>query len=275
MNPPFKINHLPISLAVLALFVLSVLSVPVARGEEVIPDGVKVRNWTDWEYDGPSRSSARVAAARQAKEETVKALFEGAGVEFPPHQLLLRVFKDEDLMEVWAGPREGKLRLITRYQICAASGSAGPKRKQGDWQVPEGFYTIDAFNDHSSYYLSMRISYPNRSDRILGHPKRPGSAIMIHGNCVSIGCLAMSDERMQEIWLMADGLRQQKRKIHVHIFPGRDLNTYIAAMPNVDLKAFWKNLQEGYESFETNRRIPRVKVDKKGRYLFSTASSRP
>jgi len=234
-----------------------------------------VRSYTSWEYDGPSRSSARTSAAQDAKGETVKALFAAAEVTFPPHKLLLRVFKDEDLLEVWAGDDGAELSRIAQYEICAASGSAGPKRKQGDGQVPEGFYTIDAFNDHSSYYLSMKISYPNRSDRILGHRRRPGSAIMIHGNCVSIGCLAMSDERMQEIWVMSDAMRRARRTVNVHIFPGRDLDTYIEEMPNHDLKDFWRNLREGYRIFEKKRLIPRYRINSKGRYIFSESSSRP
>lgn len=260
-----------------AAFLIVALCIPLGVGAEEEEDssGAAIRSWTEWEYDGPSRSSARVAAAEGAKQDTVEELFAAAGVAFPPRQLLLRVFKDEALLEVWAGGPDAQLAPVAQYEICSASGRAGPKRKQGDGQVPEGFYTIDAFNEHSSYYLSMRISYPNRSDRILGHPRHPGSAIMIHGNCVSIGCLAMSDERMQEIWVMAAAMRRGKRRIHVHIFPGRDMADYIEAMPNLELKSFWKNLQEGYDSFEATRRIPRVGIDARGRYLFSAASSRP
>lgn len=233
------------------------------------------RAWTEWRYDGPDRGSARVAAAKAAKADVVSDLFAKAGVDFPPKELLLRVFKDEELLEVWAGNGKSSLALVAQYEICAASGRAGPKRREGDGQVPEGFYTIDAYNQHSSYYLSLRISYPNPSDKVLGHRKHPGSAIMIHGNCVSIGCLAMSDERIQEIWLMADAMRRNKRKVHVHIFPGRDLDTYIAAMPNMDLKSFWDNLKEGYDIFEADHRLPKVKIDKKGRYLFSKAEAGP
>ncbi len=269
----FDAQHSVLDL-LLFLTVVGILVIPGAASAEGHQDEIR-RSWTDWDYTGPDGSSARVAAAQSAKGETVTSLFAQAGVKFPPRDLLFRVFKDEDLLEVWAGDGKSALLPVAQYEICAASGRAGPKRRQGDGQVPEGFYTINAFNEHSSYYLSLRVSYPNRADRILGHPKHPGNAIMIHGNCVSIGCLAMSDERMQEIWLMADAMRGSKRKIHVHIFPGRDLESYIAAMPNVDLKGFWENLQEGYESFERDHRLPRIKVDSKGRYLFSTAVSRP
>jgi murein L,D-transpeptidase YafK len=264
----------------LLLFTAAVTPAPtLCAPAESLPDEadeVSVRPWTDWEYEGPSRSSARVAAAREAKTEVVNRLFQEAGTEFPPQQLLFRVFKEEELLEVWAADdREGELVHVTSYAICAASGRAGPKRRQGDGQVPEGFYTIDAFNEHSSYYLSMRISYPNESDRILGHPRHPGNAIMIHGNCVSIGCLALSDERMQEVWLMAAAMREARQRIHVHIFPSRDLDGLIATMPNLELRSFWENLREGFRIFEADRRPPRVRVEKNGRYRFTSRVPRP
>ena len=228
-----------------------------------------VRPYTEWAYEGRKSSKARVAAAVKAKDDVVRELFDDAGVAFPPRQLFFRVFKEEMELEVWAASdRKGPLVHVTTYGICATSGYAGPKRKQGDGQVPEGFYTIDMYNPHSSYHLSMRISYPNRSDRILGHKRRPGSAIMIHGDCVSIGCLAMSDERIQELWLMIAPCKEKRRTVHVHLFPSRDLATLISVQPNRDLKAFWENLKEGFDYFEAEHKLPRVSVDKKGKYHF-------
>ena len=125
----------------------------------------------------------------------MQELFDDAKVPFPPRQLLLRGFKKEKELEVWAAAKKsGPLTHIATYEICFMSGHEGPKRKQGDLQVPEGFYVVDVFNKGSDFFLSLGLNYPNDYDRRL---KRTGSAIMIHGACVSIGCLAMTDERIQ------------------------------------------------------------------------------
>lgn len=223
---------------------------------------------TDWSYNGPDGSRARVAAAQEAKTEVVKKLFQDAGVDYPPKQLFLRAFKLENVVEVWAAAQaKGPLTHVATYEVCYKSGKLGPKRRQGDNQVPEGFYHLDYYNNHSSFYLSMRVSYPNRSDRILGH-RRPGSAIMIHGNCVSIGCLAMSDERIQELWLMTRSMAEHNRKVHVHIFPARDMEKLLANPLYLAHHAFWKNLEEGYALFENSKEVPAVSIDRHGKYRF-------
>jgi len=227
------------------------------------------RKPTDWEYSGADSRKARVKAAETAKKATVEKLFSEAGVSFPPARMLFRVFKAEDDLEVWAASkRDEKLVHVATYRICYKSGEPGPKRRQGDLQVPEGFYYLDMYNDHSAFYLSMRINYPNASDKVLGYKPNLGSAIMIHGNCVSIGCLAMSDERIQELWVMTNAMRKKKRKVRVHLYPGRDMKGLLADDTHAKHHAFWRNLLEGRSYFETHYKIPRVKVDREGRYLF-------
>ncbi len=244
---------------------------PFLRAAEKLeqPPSVRPETYDSYSYEGPSSTRARVAAARERKQAEVEALFATAGVTFPPAQLLLRGFKAEDLLEVWAADSpEDPLVHVTTYQICAASGQLGPKRRQGDLQVPEGFYELDTYNDQSAFYLSMRINYPNRSDRILGHPQHPGGDIFIHGSCVSIGCLAMSDERIQELWLMARACHERGRAVQVHLFPSVALLELAAAQPEGERKEFWGNLAEGYSMFEREKRLPRVRVDGEGRYSF-------
>ena len=249
----------------------------VLSPETVPPTGVlapaltepSVRPFTEWYYDGPSGSTSRVEAAEAAKKEVVEELFRDAGLEFPPRQLLLRIFKDEWLMEVWAADRKkGPLTHVTSYEICTGSGVLGPKRRQGDLQVPEGFYILDIFNPHSRFYLSMRINYPNKSDRILGYKSNLGNSIMIHGSCVSIGCMAMSDERIQEIWLITRGANDNGRKVQVHIFPSRDIPALVEALPDSPHVEFWNNLQEGFEFFDARAVLPVMSVDRQGRYHF-------
>ncbi|HYO64762.1 MAG TPA: L,D-transpeptidase family protein, partial [Archangium sp.] len=143
----------------------------------------------------------KVEAVRRAREPEVAKLFTRAGVSWPPEELYVRAFKQERELEVWAGAKGERLRKVKTFPFCAASGDVGPKRREGDEQVPEGFYTLDQFNPRSQFHLSMRVSYPNEADRRLGG--RPlGGAIYVHGNCMSIGCIALQDGPIEELYLM-------------------------------------------------------------------------
>lgn len=215
----------------------------------------------------------RIEEARAAKLPVVKALFEEAKVAFPPGQILFRGFKKEKRIEVWAATEAtGPLSHVTTYEICYASGALGPKRREGDLQVPEGFYTVNLYNPSSTYYLAMQVSYPNLSDRILGDKSRPGSEIMIHGNCVSIGCMAMSDERAQEIWLEAAAVRDKRGTVHVHLFPTRDMAGLVAKTEQKEHVPFWENIKEGFDYFQAKRLIPSISIDREGRYHFKDPS---
>ncbi|HLM71334.1 MAG TPA: L,D-transpeptidase family protein [Polyangiaceae bacterium] len=211
----------------------------------------------------------RMHEARAAKLDTVRQIFASANVAFPPAQVLYRVFKRDQRLELWAsGSKTAPLTHVTTYEVCYASGELGPKRKEGDRQVPEGFYTISFMNPWSAYFLSMQVSYPNASDRILGDKAAPGSDIMIHGNCMSIGCVSMMDERMQEIWVTTIEARKQGGAVHVHIFPARDMTGLIASGQHPQHRAFWENLKEGHDLFAQTKRIPHVAVERDGRYAF-------
>lgn len=217
-----------------------------------------------------ARAEDRVAAARQNQARVLSELFAQAGVAYPPGELYLRAFKHERELEVWAGARGKPLTKVKTYPFCAASGELGPKRREGDLQVPEGFYTIDLFNPRSAFHLSIRVSYPNESDRILG--RRPlGGAIMVHGNCVSIGCIAIEDGPIEELYLMTlDAKGKMGRNVPIHIFPRRMDAEGLAALEqlpqakgNEALVTFWKGLEPGFRHFEETKRPPRVTVDGK------------
>lgn len=228
-----------------------------------------VREFTDWSYDGDDSSKARVAAAHEAKDAEVQKLFADADVPFPPAELVLVGYKKERDVEVWAGARAGaSLKHIATYKVCYASGGPGPKRKQGDCQVPEGFYELDYYNSHSLFYLSMRVNYPNASDKKLGKKGDLGGDIMIHGNCVSIGCLAMSDERIQELWVMTKAMDDRQKRVAVYLFPTRDLDALIAGESSVEFKEFWSNLKVGLDLFRKEPKRLKVRVDGRGNYGF-------
>lgn len=217
----------------------------------------------------------KVAAVRKARAADVAALFKSAGVAFPPAQLYVRAFKHERELEVWAGPKSGPLVKVKTYPFCAASGELGPKRRQGDLQVPEGFYLLDMFNPGSTYHLSMRVNYPNAADKRFGGPGIDlGGNIFVHGSCVSIGCIAIQDEPIEELYLMVlDTYGRTRRHVPIHIFPRRLDEAGLAALgksrsSDDPLMVFWKSLQPAYTYFEQARYIPVTSVDAKtGAYV--------
>ncbi len=240
------------------------IATPTPPTEETPP----LRRKTTW-TSSTENGVQRLREARAAKLDTVRQLFAAANVAFPPAAILLRAFKRDQRLEVWAsGSKAAPLTHVTTYEICYASGGLGPKRMEGDRQVPEGFYNISYMNPWSKYFLSMQVSYPNASDLILGHKKSPGSEIMIHGNCASVGCISMMDERMQEIWVATDETRYKGGKIHVHIFPARDMAGLIASGKHPEHRAFWENIKEGHDLFARTKKIPEVSVKSDGRYAF-------
>lgn len=140
-----------------------------------------------------------------AARRRMKPHFKAAGVEYPPRSLKLVGLKEDYLLVILAEDADGEMQKIASYPIMAASGVSGPKLKQGDLQVPEGFYKIDTFNPNSAYHLSLRVGYPNDEDRRHARADKRttlGGDIMIHGNEVSAGCLAMGDEAIEEIFVL-------------------------------------------------------------------------
>jgi murein L,D-transpeptidase YafK len=218
---------------------------------------------------------SKVKEARDDKESKLRQLFKEKGINYPAAQVFLRAFKQEKELEIWIRPKTGSTwQLLKIYDICALSGRLGPKRREGDGQVPEGFYRINHFNPESSYYLSLGINYPNASDKILSDKSKPGGAIYIHGKCVTIGCMPMTDEGIKEIyWLCVKAKAAGQSSIQVHVFPGRFTlenkkwwkEDYTA---DKKLLGFWDNLEQGYSYFEKKKLLPQVSVDEKGKYLF-------
>jgi murein L,D-transpeptidase YafK len=215
----------------------------------------------------------RVRTAHEARGAELRALFAAARLPFPPRGVLLRAFKEEKELELWGAGAGGEYALVKRFPICASSGSLGPKRREGDLQVPEGFYTLSQFNPQSRFHLSLGVSYPNASDRILGEKGRLGGAIFIHGACVTIGCVPLTDAGIELVYLAALEARAAgQREIPVHLFPARLTDGTLRRLRAGDpaAVALWRNLKEGYDLFERDRRPPRVRVDSQGRYHFAT-----
>jgi murein L,D-transpeptidase YafK len=218
-------------------------------------------------------SGDRVARARERVGDDVRKALAAKGVSSPASFVFLRAFKHERELELWAGDSPGGLALIKTYPVAAASGGPGPKRREGDRQVPEGIYFVDRFNPQSSFHLSLGLNYPNESDRIRSDRDRPGSDIFIHGRAVSIGCLAMTDPVIEFIYILADGARSAgQRQIPVHIFPARPGT---AAWDDLmerhpEHRAFWREIEPAYEFFETTKTLPIMAVGPDGRYLIGS-----
>ena len=222
----------------------------------------------------------RVRQARADTEQIRDSLFRSAGVEYPPARIFIRAFKHERVLELWAADSlDAKFELISSYPFTAFCGDLGPKRKEGDIQIPEGFYHINLFNPASSYHLSMQINYPNLSDRIRATNKdHPGGLIFIHGNRVTIGCIPIGDRSIEELYVICvDAKTGGQDKIPVHIFPCRFdskenltlISVYAKSDP--DLMSFWEELIPGYEFFQNTNLLPEIKIDDKGRYLLQSS----
>lgn len=184
-------------------------------------------------------------------------------------KILLQTFKKEQLLELWANNKETqKFELVKTYDFCYLSGELGPKRKQGDGQVPEGFYHIDRFNPTSNFHLSLGINYPNSSDRILGQKGKLGGDIFIHGSCVSIGCIPIEDLIKELYVVCVEAKNKNQNQIPVYIFPFRLNDDNLKKYADDINYTFWKSLKEGSDYFEKNKKLPTVKVDNVGKYLF-------
>ena len=216
---------------------------------------------------------ARVKSAFTEKALAVKDLFESKGFKFTSPKLFIRAFKTEQEVEVWIRDQDAYKLLVT-YPFCTTSGIIGPKRKEGDLQIPEGIYHINHFNPYSTFHLSLGINYPNASDRILSDKQHPGGAIYIHGNCVSIGCIPITDDKIKELYVMAvEAKNGGQEKIPVHIFPARLDDGAVEELvelhkPSEEVTSFWKNLQTIYADFESTKKLRGVKVSQKGEYYF-------
>ncbi len=185
--------------------------------------------------------------------------------------IFIRIFKKEYQLELWV-KKGSRFMLFDTYPICMWSGKLGPKLKQGDRQAPEGFYTVGKgqLNPNSKYHRSFNLGYPNVFDRSYG---RTGKYLMVHGSCVSIGCYAMTDAVITELWrFITAALNTSQRRFHVHVFPFRMTEWNLAAHKKSKWFPFWKELKRGHDIFEASRIPPRVSVCNK-RYHVKPAKN--
>lgn len=184
--------------------------------------------------------------------------------------ILVRLFKQEAELEVWKQTRSGQFALLKAYPICRWSGDLGPKVREGDRQAPEGFYSINPsqMNPQSAYYLSFNTGYPNAFDKALG---RTGSQLMVHGDCSSRGCYAMTDEQIAEIYSLGrESFFGGQKAFQLQAYPFRMTPVNMARHRNNPNMPFWKMIKQGYDHFEVTRQEPKVDFCEK-KYVFDAA----
>ena len=222
------------------------------------------------------RKYPRVREAFSAKESLMLDLLRENYIDRDRVEVYLRAFKSEKQVELWAkNLSDSEFKLLKTYDICQISGKPGPKRKRGDMQIPEGFYHIDKFNPYSNFYLSLGINYPNKSDRILGDRANPGGDIFIHGACVTIGCIPITDDRIKELYIFCIEARNNgQTKIPVTIFPSRltdeefdRISEEYSSYP--DITGLWCDLKKGFDSFNETKQLPSITFLDTGRHSIN------
>lgn len=230
------------------------------------PSSAKIPVFNKQQVPSSSRSLDAVTRASLSLIPQLEnlGLFLGAPIFF-------QIFKEERELEVWL--RKGNnFHFFRTYPIAAMSGQLGPKLLEGDRQAPEGFYYVSAsrMNPNSRFHLSMNLGYPNHYDRVHG---RTGSALMIHGGSASIGCFAMTDLKIEEIYAMSDAaLRNGQTFFRVHCFPFRMSEANMKKHARSKWDSFWINLKAGYDFFESSNLPPDVQVEGK-KYVFGKANN--
>jgi len=221
------------------------------------------------------KKHTRVQNAINEKGQLVSKIVKDNSIELGELNILIASYKYENEVDIFAKKKNDPNYVkIATYDVCKKSGELGPKRMRGDYQVPEGFYFIDRFNPESNFHLSLGINYPNISDKRKSTAQNLGGDIFIHGACVTIGCLPMTDNKMKEIYLYAINAKNNgQEEIPFYIFPFRmtdkNFNTFKKKYStNTTLVNFWKNIKEGYDIFNNEKKEINFSVNQAGDYVF-------
>jgi murein L,D-transpeptidase YafK len=219
----------------------------------------------------------RVSEAFNKREDTLKKQFAAKGLKWPAKYMYMRSFKYDSQMEVWfKNEAKEPYKLFKTYKVCALAGTLGPKRMEGDYQVPEGFYYINEFKPNSNYHLALGVSYPNASDRVLSDSASPGSEIFIHGSCTTVGCIPINNDQIEELYTLAASVHNEGQDfIPIHVFPisfknkktADYLEKFLATRPAYETLV--SKLKYAYYYFDLKKALPIVMIDKKGDYTFA------
>lgn len=233
-----------------------------------------IRYGTDEQFKQSQLAFTRVQNAYEESIDSVDNWLLSKNIGISNFEMFIRAFKKEEQMEVWVKSYDADtFMLLKTYKICLSSGFLGPKRKQGDKQIPEGVYYINEFNPYSDYHLSLGINYPNKSDSLLGEWGNWGGDIYIHGGCESIGCLPITTRKIKGLYVLAMQARYYgERRIPVQIFPCRltreNYKAITQSYNNPKFSKLWGSLRSLYLYFEQTHQLPITKIDDDGKYFF-------
>jgi len=254
--PEIRLTRRPRLIAIAAAFLLI----------SGLPGAWPGMNGSAWAAAGLASSPRAVAAAQRVRADLTQRLRAIHADWGAP--VFVRIYKQERELEIWARSGTGVYALLDTWPICAYSGELGPKQRKGDGQAPEGIYQVSRgqLNPYSSYHLSFDLGYPNAMDRA---NSRTGSLLMVHGNCASIGCYAMGDDAIEEIYsLVAAALALDQRSVQVHALPFRFTPDWQNAHADSPWLAFWQDLAVIDAAFDASHQPPAVVVHLR-RYLLA------
>ena len=234
-------------------------------------------------FEDAPKKNFKITSLFTKVEDSLKREFQEKGLKWPVKYMYVRTFKQEKQLEVWVkNDWKETFSLFKVYKVCATSGTFGPKRKEGDKQIPEGFYYINEFNPNSNYHLALGLNYPNASDAILSDQNKPGGDIYIHGNCVTIGCLPLTDSLIEQVYYLASVAKEQGQDfIPVHIYPvrydnNRGLEQFSIKTKNkAEIQKFASQIKDAYEFFEDTHQLPTILIDKSGNYVVASNPETP
>jgi len=216
---------------------------------------------------------SRVKKAYDEKYEVIKSQLTDIGISVDTYHFMIKAYKYEQQVKLYVKKESDReWKLLKQYPFCWTSGELGPKRKEGDYQIPEGYYKINHFNPHSSFLLSLGVSYPNKADRIKSPHPRKGGAIYMHGGCATIGCIPVEDEPIKEVYILALLARDNGQpSIPIHIFPfdysEEKMQTAVSKFP--EHEQFWENLFEAEKKFKEDGIQPSVRINSTGDYYMN------
>lgn len=236
---------------------------------------LNVSFYTDTNFVTAQKKYQRVRAAIDEKQNFIEEKLFEKNLTLDNYNLLLIAYKKEGILQLYAKAKtDAAYKKLIEYPICQKSGNLGPKRKRGDYQVPEGFYFIDRYNPASNFYLSLGINYPNQADKLKSTAQNLGGDIFIHGSCVTIGCIPMTDDFIKEIYLFAIYAKNnEQNNIPVYIFPCKMTDENMINLKQKynhkpTIIQFWKNLKIGYDKFIKNKQALNILINNNGDYMY-------
>lgn len=216
---------------------------------------------------------SRVRKAYNEKKEIIADRLSELSLRTNDFQVMIKAYKYEQRLKIFvkSGVAAGKWKVYRSYPFCWTSGDLGPKRKQGDYQIPEGYYHLNHFNPYSTFELSLGVSYPNRADRIKSTASDKGGAIYIHGGCATIGCIPIENEPIREVYVLcvlAKSYGQSTIPIHIFPFEYSKEKMEVATRQYPEHASFWENLFEAEIIFGKDSTQAKILIDKSGNYYM-------